>query len=999
MLNIIGGLDSYASGDLIIDGISTKEYRSRDWDTFRNNRIGFVFQSYNLISHQSVLSNVELALTLSGVGRDERRQRALAVIERVGLTEHANKLPNQLSGGQMQRVAIARALVNDPEILLADEPTGALDSQTSLEVMDLLSEIANDRLVIMVTHNPELAQRYANRIVTLRDGQIKEDTNAFIPNESDLNNVSNKEIRKTSMSFLTALTLSFNNLMTKKGRTFMTAFAGSVGIIGIAAILALSNGVNNYIRSFEESTTASYPLQINKSGMDLSSLMMTGETTSDTSESDTSADSATEGTVGQKKVITNMVNTMTNNDLVSFKKYIESDDGKTIRESAATVKYSYSISPHIYIKDSFTSEYRKVNPDTTLTAFGLGNSSISNSSLSSMMSSNVFVELVDKSLYEDYYDVKAGKWPQNSDECVLVLSEDGQVSDYTLYTLGLRDYRELEDIVKSVSEEKEITVPEDDKTYSYGDFMNLDLKMVISADYYSKDSTYGIWVDKSDDKSHINSLLDNKSKNLKICGIVQQKKDAKITPLTTSSIYYTQALTHEVIEEASSREIVKEQLNNKNVDVISGKNFSDLNSSSSSSLDMSKLFTVDTGAISAAFSFDSSSLNLNMANLSTDFSLDNVQDLPAMNQEALAAAIGQASPTIKNDQFFAMIAEIMNDFTAKRDEIISRAGGATDMNTLIAIYMTYPSAQNIMANYGPKIFDTTQMTSQIYSGLQSYMQSYMASAMQAISASVSAHLSDMMASIQSQIVSNMASSIKIDESVIQNAFKVNMTSEELQSAIMSMMSGSNTSSYDNNLSKLNYADLSSPTAINIYAKNFDSKQSIIDEIDKYNNNVSQGGDTSKKVVYTDIVGTMMSGLRTIINIITYMLIAFVSISLVVSSIMIGIITYVSVLERTKEIGILRAIGASRNNISQVFNAETVIEGAIAGIIGVAVTALLCFPANAIISFLAKVDDIASLPLGAAVVLILVSILLTFIAGLIPATSASKKDPVVALRSE
>ncbi len=1000
LLNVIGGLDSYDSGDLIVDGISTKKYKSRDWDTYRNNRIGFVFQNYNLISHQSVIKNVEMALTLSGVGKAERKKRAIDALTRVGLADHLNKKPNQLSGGQMQRVAIARALINDPEILLADEPTGALDSQTSLDVMDLLSEIAKDRLVVMVTHNPDLAREYANRIITLKDGRITDDTNPYYPSSIDLRKVSTKETRKSSMSFLTALSLSFDNLMTKKGRTIMTAFAGSVGIIGIAAILALSNGVNNYIRSVEEDTTTSYPIQINKSGMDLSSMMGTS-TDSDSLDTSGSSDSSGEGdtssdTVKQKAVVTKMVNKMANNDLVALKNFIDSNDGANLRNAAASVKYSYSIEPNVYIHDSYSNKYRKINPDATLSSLGLGSESISNSSLSSMMSTNIFSEMIDKSLIEDSYDLKAGKWPESENECVLVLSDNGEVTDYSLFTLGLRDHSELEEVVKSISEEKDVKVSEDSTQYKYSDFLNLEFKVVVASDYYQKDDTYGVWVDKSEDENYLNDLIENKSINMHISGIVQHNPDSKATPLTAGSIYYTSDLVSEIASRAASSQIVADQLASPDTDVISGKSFSD--TQSSSDMDLSKMFTIDTDAIKAMFTYDPSSMNLDMTSLSTSFDASDIASFPAIDQEALLSCIGSPTPSVNSAKLMEMVAAMTNDFTRHREEVVKKAGSSADVDKLIQVYLTLDSAQEIMSQYIPLIFDTSEMTSNIANGLQTYLQSYMSQVMEQISATIASKMTSQMSAIQESITSSMQNAMQIDEEAFKNAFKFNMDADELKATVMSMMT-TKTNSLDNNLTKLDYADFNKPTSIAIYAKDFDKKQVIVDELDSYNKRAEEAGNEDGKIVYTDIVGTMMSSVRTIIDIISYMLIAFVSISLVVSSIMIGIITYVSVLERTKEIGILRAIGASKSNISQVFNAETTIEGLIAGVMGVGVTALLCIPANIIINALVNVKDIASLPLGAAVILIVISIFLTFVAGLLPAASASRKDPVEALRSE
>ena len=1068
LLNIIGGLDQYDSGDLIIDGISTKDYKAADWDTFRNNRIGFVFQSYNLIGHQSVLANVELALTLSGVGKQERERRAREVLERVGLRDHIDKKPNQLSGGQMQRVAIARALINDPEILLADEPTGALDSQTSVEIMNLLQEIARDRLVVMVTHNPELADQYATRIVTLRDGHIQGDTDAYNPSAADLARVSSKKIRRASMKFFTALSLSFNNLMSKKGRTIMTAFAGSIGIIGIAAILALSNGVNAYIKKVEEDTLTSYPVTISKSGFDLTSLMganSSGEGEGKTVGHDSDSDDALDSTVGQVSIVNNMVSKMKNNDLTSLKQFIEGDDGEKLRKNSTYIEYEYGISPIIYVKGRTDSAYRKANPDTSLTSLGMGSASTSNSTMSSMMSTNVFDQLIDQSLVEGSYDVKAGHWPENADECVLVLSEDGQVLDYTLYQLGLRDYNEYKQLVQAVVEEQETNVAQDYTQYSYRDIMNTEMRVVVGADCYTKDETYGVWVDKTEDAAYMNDLLENKSVKLKIAGIVQKKEGETSSVLTSGCIYYTPELVNDTINRAAATEIVHEQQQNKDRDVFSGKDFSD--TSSTSNFDMSNLITVDEGAIQAAFKFDADAMTLDLSSLSLDFSAADIGSagnmssvasaLPPIDEEALAAALSEAmaqsaagassagagaggsggaggtgaagtsagssaagnsatsagssaASPINQEGLKTLIAALLNDYV-KNAAKYPTPEAYLQSNDAAAIFMQY-SGGVINKEYMEEAQAAAQeqMMAGVQAGLTKYMASYMETAMtqmaQAMATSMQASIqaameksmSSMMEGVGEQLQTKMANALSIDKDALGGAFKVNMSKEELQGAILAMIKGG-TSTYDTNMQKLGYANFDTPTSINIYARDFDAKQTVKDELDAYCENMRAAGDEDKAITYSDIVGTMMEGVRTIIDAISYMLIAFVSISLIVSSIMIGIITYVSVLERTKEIGILRAIGASRRNISQVFNAETILEGLIAGVLGVGVVALLCPPASAIAQMLTDVPNLAQLPPLAAVVLVCISVFLTFIAGLIPAASASRKDPVIALRSE
>ena len=987
LLNIIGGLDCYDAGDLIIDGISTKDYKPSDWDTFRNNRIGFVFQAYNLIAHQSVLANVELALTLSGVGKAEREKRAREVLKKVGLEKHIDKKPNQLSGGQMQRVAIARALINDPEILLADEPTGALDSQTSVEIMDLLQEIADERLVIMVTHNPELAETYANRIVTLRDGHILDDTNEYEPTTDDLEKVSKKKPRRASMKFSTALSLSFNNLMSKKGRTIMTAFAGSIGIIGIASILALSNGVNTYIKKVEEDTLTSYPVTISKSGFDLSSFVNMGsggDGSGSVGQESTDGD-VLDSTVGQVQIVNNMVSKMKNNDLTSLKEYIESDDGQMIRDNSSLIQYDYGISPIIYVKGKTDEKYRQANPDESLTSLGMGSTAYSNSTMSTMMSTNVFQKMIDQSLVEDSYEVKAGHWPESKDECVLVLTDQGQVLDYTLYQLGFRNYSEYTDLVQAVIEEKETTIAEDSSTYTYRDLMNVEMKVVIGADRYSKDETYGVWVDKSDDEAYMNDVIANKSTTLKICGIVQKKSGENTNVLQGGCIYYTQDLVLDSIDKAKDTQIVKEQKEDKEKNVISGKAFTD--TSSTSNFNMADVISVDEGSVSAAFSFDKNALNLNMSGISSSISAEDIgKSLPAMDQAELTKALSGAGSPVDQAGMQKLVAALLNDYINNA----AKYGSVEE-------YLKSADAQKVFAQYSSGVVNSDYSAS-LQKSLSTYLNSYMQKALAAVSASLATQLQKQMTQITSQLQSKMASAISINQSALQNMFKMNMSQEELQGAILAMINGG-TNSYETNLQSFGYADLETPTSINIYARDFDTKQNVKDALDAYCDQMKAQGNDDKAVSYSDIVGVMMSGVRTIIDVISYLLIAFVSISLVVSSIMIGIITYVSVLERTKEIGILRAIGASRSNISQVFNAETILEGLTAGIMGVGVTAILCIPASAIVESLTSVPNLAALPPIAALVLVCISVFLTFIAGLLPAASASRKDPVVALRSE
>lgn len=1047
LLNIVGGLDHYDSGDLVIDGISTKEYKDRDWDTFRNNRVGFVFQSYNLIPHQTILANVELALTLSGVSKDERQERAKKALEEVGLGEHINKKPSQLSGGQMQRVAIARALINDPEILLADEPTGALDSKTSVQIMDLLTQIAKDRLVVMVTHNPELAQQYATRIVNLTDGVIVSDTDPFEPTEEDMR-LSDKPIRKTRMSFLTALGLSFNNLMTKKGRTIMTAFAGSIGIIGIAAILALANGVNNYIANVEEETLSEYPLQIQSTGFDMTS-MMVGAAGEDGSSSADGSDNGEEGDNSDRvhviNMITNMLSSVTSNDLASLKAYFDSGQSG-IEQYTSTIEYSYNIAPQIY--SSNTNTIHQVNPDTSFSSLGLGSTSSSNSIMSASMSTNVFYEMPsDPGLYEDQYDIKAGHWPENYNECVLVLTSNGGISDFMLYTLGLRDSEELNSMVEQFADEEEVTAPDDITDPTYDDILNVTFKLVNASDYYEYDSGYGVWRDKTDNDSYMRDLINN-GEEIKIVGIVQPKEDANASMLS-SGINYPTSLTDHVIDQAAQSKIVQDQLADSSINVFTGKPFGE-EDDSSSNFSMDSLFTIDGNALSAAFKIDQNALtaglgdmNLDLSNVSIDMS-----SLPAFDASSIQVDPSQIDPNSLTNMSFDLsgidlqgevevnsdtLAQLMkgividfmtnwypsnmsnyDDFNAALNAYLSSNDVQTKINEGVSAALTFDPdvEQSIKDQVSQQVGNSLplQIQSQISSALQAavqkqlqsaiqqYMTQVMSTTMSQFGTALQQQLGGVMQAQMAQLATNMASAMQVDPNAMANAFKVNMDEESLGELMMSMMTGGETT-YDSNLRELGYADKSQPAGIDIYPIDFDSKEHVIEILDAYNTQMEDNGEEDKVITYTDIVGTLMSSVTTIVDMISYVLIAFVSISLVVSSIMIGVITYISVLERRKEIGILRAIGASKKDVSHVFNAETIIEGLIAGLLGVGITALLCIPISALIELLFDVPNIASLPIGAAVVLVLISVFLTFIAGLIPSSSASRKDPVEALRSE
>ena len=1067
MLNIIGGLDHYDSGDLIIEGVSTNQYRDRDWDAYRNNRVGFVFQSYNLIPHQTVLANVELALTLSGVSRDERRIRAKQALERVGLGDHIDKKPAQLSGGQMQRVAIARALINDPEILLADEPTGALDSKTSVQIMDLLTEIADDRLVVMVTHNPELADEYATRIVNLADGRVTHDSDPYIPTAEEVAAANARPMRRTSMSLLTALSLSFNNLMTKKGRTIMTAIAGSIGIIGIAAILALANGVQNYINDVEEDTLSVYPLQILSTGFDMTSMFVgmsgSSDDSSDGQESMSEVISQPVDPNGDKvvesRMMTRMFSSIGKNDLASLKEYFDSGNSG-IEDHVNSIFYEYPVTPQIF--DADTSDgVRQINPDTSFSSLGIGSGSSSNSIMSMSMSTDAFDEMPSHDpIIEAQFDVVRGHWPEKENELVLILSQSGRISDFTSYVLGLRDPEELKEMVRQFSDEEDVVAPETEIDATYDDILDIKMKLVNATSYYKYNEENKVWVDKTDDKGYMKELVDN-GEDLHIVGIMRPKEGANAVALS-QGIYYTPALIEHIVNEAAESRIVQDQLADPKVDVFNGKTFDEQETDESGDFDMSSLFSIDESALSAAFSFDASALDLSGMDLSgLDLSDIDISSLDMSNMDMpeidISSVIGSIAPELNPQDIAALfpelsspdaISNIVNKIAVKYTD-----GGAAMNQALSDIMQGYIAAQ--MVNPGISINDylaqpevqaklssalatvdtddlqqqlttaiaeqmgTTpeglsdvvaerlvnayaeQMGAALQQQLSAMMQTYMTqmitSFMTGVSDVLTTQVSEGMTAMMSQLSSALGNSFGFDADAFGNAFQFNMTQDELAELMTSMMRVEE-HSYDNNLKKLGYADFAKPSEISIYPKDFQNKEQVIAILDDYNERM-RAIDEDKAISYTDIVGTLMRSVTTIVDMISTMLIAFVAISLIVSSIMIGVITYISVLERKKEIGILRAIGASKRDISHVFNAETIIEGLIAGLLGVGVTALGCIPANIIVYSMFEVPNIALLPVGAAVILVLISVVLTFIAGLIPSGSASRKDPVEALRSE
>lgn len=1036
MLNVIGGLDHFDSGDLLIDGISTKDFRDRDWDAYRNNRIGFVFQSYNLIPHQTILENVELALTLTGVGHAERRQRAREALEKVGLGEHVNKRPSQLSGGQMQRVAIARALINDPEIVLADEPTGALDSTTSVQVMDLLKDVARDRLVIMVTHNPELAYQYATRIVNLADGKITDDSDPF--DVADATRREAKPTRKTSMSFVTALGLSARNLMTKKGRTAMTAFAGSIGIIGIAAILALSNGVNGYIKKVEEDTLSSYPLTISKQDYDLSS-MMGGQGATEDGE-DASGASGSEGDSVEKSdkipvvtAVKDMFASVKSNDMTSFKAWLD-DGGDGIDKEVNAIQYSYGVTPVVYRAGKGDEKPVRLVPNAMTEAMSGGASSAATVSMESMGTS-VFNEMIDdQSLLDSQYDVVAGHWPTSANEAVMVLSSRGTVGDYTLYSIGALDINELNDLVNSaMTADGEVETPETAADFTYDDALSTTFKVLSPADAYRKNEETGMWTDMSGDADFMAAKVAD-GIDVRIVGVVQPNETANASALSPG-IAYTHALTRQLMERAADSQIVQEQLAHPETDVFTGKTFDELQGEAKRGVDLGSMFSVDEAALKSAFSFDTSALSgtaggidlsgIDLSGLDIDLSgvgrdidfsdimakaptpdfsgvFDGLELTPEQMQQVGALANQLFEGFMQSDQFKALTPEDLKD--------------ASKLAAAFSAYLENDAAaQQCLAQLkalgGDALAERLQqtMTDYVQKQLAPYLQQAMDQVVQSLSNQIvstvssqlkagAAGLMNQMATQMSSSFANLASAMRVDASAFARAIHFNMDAEDLSSLMMSYAKASKLT-YDNNLTTLGYADEADPISVKIFPRDFEAKERVLDRIDAYNKQVKAAGHDEQAISYTDYMGIIMGSVTDIVNTISLVLIAFVSISLVVSSIMIGIITYISVLERKKEIGILRAIGASKRNVANVFNAETFIEGLIAGVFAIVVVVLVSFPVNAWALAAKQVPNLMSLPVQDALVLIAISVLLTVVAGLLPARSASKKDPVEALRSE
>ena len=1130
LLNIIGGLDQYTSGDLLINGVSTKKYKDKDWDAYRNHSIGFVFQSYNLIPHQTVLANVELALTISGIRKSERQKRALDALKKVGLEEHVYKRPSQLSGGQMQRVAIARALINDPEILLADEPTGALDSETSVQVMDILKEIAADRLVIMVTHNPDLAYEYANRIVKLSDGRITEDSHPYVSATAEVERL--KRLKNRSMSFLTSFMLSLNNLLTKKLRTFMTSFAGSIGIMGIALILSVSTGFQSYIDKIEEDTLSSYPLTITSETVDTTSAILSMVASREENKE-------YEGTniVKEQQYMTTMFSSIGTNDLKSFKKYLE-ERVDEIRQDVSLITYSYSVKPVIYTKD-VTGSIVKLNPSTTMASM-MGRSSTS-SFMSAYSNGGVFNEMIDDiTMIEENYEVLAGRWPAAYNEMIIVLSEPNTISDLLAYQLGLKDTSELKGILTTVMSGEQVENEEKPITVTYEELLNLQFKLVDASSLYQYNEKYEVYEDMSDDKDTMLQIYED-AENLYIVGIVCAKEESSSMALS-NGVCYTSDLTKYVIEKARNSELVKKQLTNKEVDVFSNKRFDE--EEEREELDFQEMISIDEDKLKEAFKF-----NLDLGSM---FDENTLQKIVLDNSEAVTKNIENSTVSMANmlvqlenglaqamiqsyNMAFAQDSDTPNCDTyadpnnarmgCKVNEgeedaytevsegvfISNELGYFKEVNYSEAMTEVFKSAffegeiyekiieqlAGVLTQVGMSAEDISSMTKEavsagfdayanaaralvkdsayseitenifesaiydsileqlqanifpemsveeidalIHENIDTLYQNYgsllptgnalvpeselnklnadaiVLEALRADSiarsnaASAAAMAKDLttlfvaqgIGTALSEVMAPLANTmnqdiLSVDTSAFAEAFQFNLNEDELSRLMETMLSSTDSKSYQTNLINLGYQDLNEPTSISVYFHNFDGKDSFLNFIAHYNEIVEE----EKEISYTDITGILMGSVKTIVNAVTYVLIAFVSISLIVSSIMIGVITLISVMERTKEIGILRAIGASKRDVGHIFNAETFIVGLLSGLIGVGVSELLLIPINRLLYKLTGVSSLkAVLPLGSGGILIVISVILTFFSGLIPSRSASNKNPVEALRTE
>ena len=1011
LLNIIGGLDRYTSGDLLINEKSTKNFKDRDWDAYRNYKVGFVFQSYNLISHQTILSNVELALTIGGVSKKERREKAVKALEEVGLKDYINKKPNQLSGGQMQRVAIARALVNNPDIILADEPTGALDTKTSVQVMEILKKISKDKLIIMVTHNPELAETYSSRIIKILDGTITEDTNPIKEDEKFDKKDTNK-IGRTSMKLWTAFRLSLNNLLTKKGRTILVSFAGSIGIIGIALVQAVSNGFQGYVDSIQEDTLTSYPLSIVQETTDVTGVLL-----SMVSEENKENEKTNE--VKEEQYISKMLSNLTTNDLKSFKKYLE-ENYEEVKEDIASIKYSYSVDPLIYSK-SKNDKISKLNPSEAFQS-SMGNSMMGG------FSTSIYSQMIDdREKLNNSYDVLAGRWPDKYDEMIIVLSEPNSISDLLVYSLGLRDMEELNDIVKKVMTGEKPDINNEPLVTNYEELMNSELRLIMPTDTYRYNEKYDIYEDMTDDKEYLEDLY-NKSTKLKIVGVVAAKEGATTMALNPG-VAYTSDLIDHIISYSEKTDIVKKQIENEEIDIISGTRFD--SKENNPGLNFEDLISIDTDSLQSAFNINIDQNDIQnetagymediMNSISTDTTPakeDFKNNLNVLTEGLFNSIEGE----FNSNNIDGMVDEYLNSYEAEQifnqletnyvvPKDVFKNAYAGLLKGLLQIYaVTYsqmapiinPNIENTGAELQEKIIINEELKSQVISN-------YMSSAVidntaQTIAqgmteAVVKKSVLTKVGELVGKLTGSFASAFNVDQDKISGAFKMNVTEEEISRIVSAMLTNTKTNA-KTNLINLGYQDKEEPTYISFYFNSFDGKENFKEFLESYNKKVVENGEEDKKINYTDTTGILMSSVKTIVNAVTYVLIAFISISLVVSSIMIGIITYISVYERTKEIGILRAIGASKKNISSIFNAETFIIGLLSGLFGIGVTYVFIPIINNILHhFAGDIPLDATLYFNNAIALVILSIILTLIGGLIPAKAASKKDPVIALRTE
>ena len=1026
LLNIIGGLDRYTSGDLIINGKSTKKFKDRDWDAYRNYKVGFVFQSYNLISHQTVLSNVELALTIGGISKKERRARAIKALEEVGLKSQINKKPNQLSGGQMQRVAIARALVNNPDIILADEPTGALDTKTSVQVMEILKKISKDKLIIMVTHNPELAEKYSSRIIRILDGTITEDSNPISEYEEVEDKEDTSKIGRTSMKFWTAFRLSLNNLLTKKGRTILVAFAGSIGIIGIALVEAVSNGFQGYVDSIQEDTLTSYPLTIMQETTDISGMLL-AMTAEDNENSDT-------GTVKEEQYISTVLSNLSANDLPSFKKYLE-DNYEEVEKNISSIQYSYSVEPMIYTVDA-TNKIAKLNPSN------LFRSSFSSSMMSSFTS--VYSQMIDdKEAINNSYDIVAGRLPEKYNEMIIVLSEPNTISDLLVYSLGLRDTNELTNIVTKVMSGETVNINNEPLTFSYEDLMNVELKLILQPDIYKYNEKYNVYEDMTENEEYLQNLYDN-AIDLKIVGVVSPKEGVSSFMLNPG-VSYTSDLINYIIDYSSNSDIVKKQLQNEEIDVFSGSKFDD--KKNNLDLNFQDLVSIDTKKLESAFNvkIDEKALQNQTQNYMTEITNSITTDITPATK-----AFSEGFNTLANGMFNSIKGEfgandvdkIVNDYlnseeasqilsSLEKNYVIPKDTFKTTysglLKSLLPIYITtystmapfitpgseniprenaelneennipsLPQVENAKVKIDKNIVQTVISSFTENSAIQ---QTYSTMGRAMTETVMKKTILTKVGELTENLTNSFASAFNVDQSKISSAFQLKMTEEEITRIVTAMMSGTETTA-KTNLISLGYQDKEEPTYISFYFDSFDGKENFLNFIDSYNEKMEKQGEEDKVIHYTDATGILMNSVKTIVNAVTYVLIAFISISLIVSSIMIGIITYISVYERTKEIGILRAIGASKHNISSIFNAETFIIGLLSGLFGIGISYALIPVINSVLHhFTGNIPLNVTLYFSNAVILVMLSVILTLIGGLIPAKAASKRDPVIALRTE